>query len=159
MSAFGVKNPSIGRIFARISKVYNTLIYKQLQQITHKTPYFEKKIEEKDIVKRSTKSGLAEFIKNTITSCISSYCHFPPQVKAAFYSKFNCVLQEIALRFAGVSTAFCRRQHCVLQEIALRFARDSTAFSCFLASIFLSKRHTFSTNFPQKKVQKHSKCP
>jgi len=30
MSAFGVKNPSIGRNFARISKVYNTLIYKQL---------------------------------------------------------------------------------------------------------------------------------
>jgi len=28
MSAFGVKNPSIGRIFARISEVYNTLIYK-----------------------------------------------------------------------------------------------------------------------------------
>ena len=137
MSAFGVKNPSIGRIFARISKVYNTLTYKQLQQITHKTSYFEQKIEEKDVIKRSIKSGLSEFIKNTITSYIPSFCHFQPQVKATFNSNFNCVLQEIALRFA----------------------RESTAFSCFLASVFLSERHTFSTNLPQKKVQKHSKCP
>lgn len=58
----------------------------------HKTPYFEQQIEEKDIIKRSTKSGLSEFMKNTITSYISSFCHFQPQVKAAFYSKFNCVL-------------------------------------------------------------------
>ena len=72
-------------------------------------PYFKQKIEEKGVIKRSTKSGLSEFIKNTITSYISGYCHFPPQVKAAFYSKFNCVLQELALRFAGDSTAFCRR--------------------------------------------------
>lgn len=57
----------------------------------HKTPYFEQKIEEKDVIKRSSKSGLSEFIKNTITSYISGYCHFPPQVKATFYSKINCV--------------------------------------------------------------------
>lgn len=58
----------------------------------HKTPYFEQKIEEKDVIKRSTKSGLSEFIRNTITSYLSSCCHFQPQIKAAFYSKFNCVL-------------------------------------------------------------------
>ncbi len=58
----------------------------------HKTPYFEQKIEEKGVIKRSTKSGLAEFIRDTITSYISGYCQFPPQVKAAFYSKINCVL-------------------------------------------------------------------
>lgn len=60
--------------------------------MTHKTSYFEQKIEEKGVIKRSTKSGLSELIKNTITSYISSFCHFQPQVKAAFYSNFNCVL-------------------------------------------------------------------
>ena len=154
MSAFGAKNPCIGRIFARISKVYNTLIYKQLQQITHKTSYFEQKIEEKDIIKRSTKSGLSEFIKNTITSYISSFCHFPPQVKAAFYSKFNCVLQELALRFAGDSTAFCRRQHCVQQEIALHFRAFQRRFSCrsdtHLAQIFLKKKCKSIVNAPKR---------
>ena len=44
MSAFAVKFPGIGRIFARIFKVYNQLIYWHLREIKHKNMLFSMRL-------------------------------------------------------------------------------------------------------------------
>jgi len=64
MSALAVKFPSIGRIFARIFKVYNQLIYWYLREIEHKNMLFSMRLGCKTSINAPANATKQIFIQN-----------------------------------------------------------------------------------------------
>ena len=64
MSALAVKFPGICRIFARIFKVYNQLIYWYLREIKHKNMLFSMRLGCKTSINATPKSTKRFFIPN-----------------------------------------------------------------------------------------------
>ena len=64
MSAFAVKFPGVGRIFACIFKVYNQLIYCHLREIKHKNMLFSMRLGCKTSINAPANANKQNFIPN-----------------------------------------------------------------------------------------------
>ncbi len=108
MSAIAAKSLGAGRNFVRIFHVYNSLIYRHLQEIRRKTRPFSLKWGRKAQLSGQPKANKPLFI-----------------YKVQFAYK-----QPLASRFLCLFSAFWCISPCVLVLNALRFGAKCSAFWC-----------------------------
>ena len=129
MSAFAVKFLGVGRIFARIFKIYNQLIYWYLREIKYKNMLFSMRLGCKTSINAPANATKQFFIPNghNAYKYPLKWCIFG--VFAAFFRILPFVLVQNTPRFGAYYTAFWCKIHCVLVQNARRFGAKCVAKS------------------------------